>query len=195
MQHQKQQNFAIFKRISTAIIFICAGILAVNLWLMHSVNAQQWYQIESEQLGRGLTRQAAKMVAVPMENKQDDLLTYYVEVINQGRFVEGAVIFNKLGERINQPLGMMSVVDIISKKNTAPLVFVEDIVDSNNQVIGYIKLILNREEVTQHHRNFSQGQLSQTAVIIVLTVILSILLTRLFYKFRYRHLIGDEKVL
>ncbi len=195
MQTKKSNNYAIFTRISSAILLICVGVLAVNLWLMHSENAQQWYKIESEQLGRGLTKQAAKLVATPLKSKDEELVAHYINVINDGKFVEGAVLFDSTGMRLSQHESIVSVVEMVNDADVAPLVFVEDIVDDSLQILGYIKLVLNREEITQHHQDFNRGQLSQTFVVILLTMIISCLLTRMVYKFRYRHEVGEENTL
>ncbi|MFC3122111.1 AhpA/YtjB family protein [Agaribacter flavus] len=195
IQAKNSNNRAIFTRISSAILLICVGILAVNLWFMHTENAQKWYKVESEQLGRGLTKQAAKLIAQALEDKDQALIEHYIKVINAGKFVEGAVLFDSAGKRLSQQYSTISVVDLINNAEIAPLVFVEDILDDTQQTIGYIKLVLDRKEIVRHHKAFNQGQVSQTLIIILLTMIISSLLTRLFYKFRYRHEVGEENSL
>lgn len=162
---------------------------------MHNQNAANWYQVESEQLGRSLTLQAAKLVAAPLAKNNQDLLGHYVEVINQGMFVEGAVMFDAFGVRYAQQEERLSVIDMLRQQDVEPLVFVEDIVFDDN-TIGYIKLVLDKKAITLHHRTFNQNQFSQSVLVIILSVIVAVLGTRLFYKVRksYR-LVDDEETL
>jgi membrane protein len=150
---------------------------------MHSKNAASWYQVESEQLGRSLTLQAAKLIAAPLAKDDEEMLMQYVAVINQGMFVNGAVLFDELGVRYSQDEDNFSVVDMVKENSVEPLVFVEDIVFEGN-LIGYIKLLLDKQAITEHHRNFNKNQLSQSILMIVLSIVAAALATRLFYKTR-----------
>ncbi|MEM0911724.1 MAG: AhpA/YtjB family protein [Pseudomonadota bacterium] len=193
MQIQIQQNFAIFKRISSAILIILVGILSVNLWKMQIQSATQWYEFESEQLGRSLTRQAAKLVSPSMQSSDQVVLETYIDKITDDDFIQATIIFTAEGIRINQQDESPSVVNMVSQTEYRPLIFVEDIIDDNGEILGYIKLILDREHVTHHHRIFVDNQLTQTVITMILTFIIAALITRLFYKFRYRHMISDEQ--
>jgi uncharacterized membrane protein affecting hemolysin expression len=150
---------------------------------MHSQNAAKWYQVESEQLGRSLTLQAAKLIAAPLAKDDEEMLMQYVAVINQGMFVKGAVLFDELGVRYAQEEDNFSVVDMVKENAVKPLVFVEDIVFEGN-LIGYIKLLLDKQAITEHHRIFNKNQLSQSILMIVLSIVAAALATRLFYKTR-----------
>lgn len=164
--------------------------IAVNLYLMHTQNAAKWYQVESEQLGRSLTLQAAKMVAAPLAKEDQELLAHYVTVVNQGMFVKGAVLFDDLGVRYAQQEERLSIVEMMKQSDIEPLVFVEDIIFERN-TIGYIKLVLDKQAITAHHRAFNQNQISQSILMIVLSVIAAALATRLFYKVRNSYQLTD----
>ncbi|GAB54462.1 membrane protein [Glaciecola punicea ACAM 611] len=181
--HRKSHNYSIFKRISSLILLILCVIIGVNLYYMHSQNAAKWYQVESEQLGRSLTLQAAKLIAAPLAKDDEEMLMQYVAVINQGMFVKGAVLFDELGVRYAQEEDNFSVVDMVKENAVKPLVFVEDIVFEGN-LIGYIKLLLDKQAITEHHRIFNKNQLSQSILMIVLSIVAAALATRLFYKTR-----------
>lgn len=183
MNLQTNSNYSIFKRISSLLLFVVCVIVGINLYLMHSRNAQQWYEVESEQLGRSLTVQAAKLVAAPLAQQDQTLLKHYVKVINQGMFVTGAVLFDELGVRYAEQEERPTIINMMSKDDMQPLVFVEDIIFDDN-TIGYIKLVLDQQEITKHHRNFNQNQLSQSILVIILSVVAAVLATRLFYKIR-----------
>jgi len=183
MQKNVTHNYSIFKRISTLILLLACVAIAVNLYLMHERNANQWYSVESEQVGRSLTQQAAKLVAAPLASEDEDLLAQYIELVNQGVFVQDAVLFNQFGVRYAQQETALSVLNIMRQQEIEPLVFVEDIV-INGELIGYIKLVLDKQAVTHHHRSFNRNQMSQTILIVILSIICASLATRLFYKMR-----------
>lgn len=187
---ENTHNYLIFKRISSLILLILCIFIGVNLYLMHSQNAAKWYQVESEQLGRSLTLQAAKMVAAPLAKEDEELLAHYVTVVNQGMFVKGAVLFDDLGVRYAQQEDRLSIVEMMKQSDIEPLVFVEDIVFERN-TIGYIKLVLDKQAITAHHRAFNQNQISQSILTIVLSIIAAALATRLFYKVRNSYQLSD----
>lgn len=179
----QRQNSSIIKRISSLVILVCSIAIAINLYIMHSRSAQQWYEIESEQLGRSLTIQAAKLLSEPMTAEDDQVISSYIDMLNEGMFIEGAVVYDDAGVRLSDTQDNLSIITMIKESDYEPLVFVEDII-YDGQTLGYVKLILNREEITQHHRAFNQDQLSQSVLMIILAMIISMLATRLFYKFK-----------
>jgi uncharacterized membrane protein affecting hemolysin expression len=185
-------NYSIFKRISSLIVLILCVVIGVNLYFMHSQNAAKWYQVESEQLGRSLTLQAAKLIAAPLAKKDQEMLDLYVSVVNKGMFVKGAVLFDELGVRYAQQDDRLSVVDMLKQSDIEPLVFVEDIVFEGN-IIGYIKLVLDKQAITEHHRNFNKNQLTQSILMIVLSFVAAALATRLFYKLRKSYQLVDSE--
>lgn len=190
MQADITHNYSIFKRISTLILLVACLAIGLNIYLMHSRNADQWYAIESEQLGRSLTQQAAKLVAAPLANEDTELLDQYIELVNQGMFVQDAVMFNQFGVRYAQIGQRISVLDMLRTQDIEPLVFVEDIVYEGS-IIGYIKLVLDKQAVTHHHRSFNRNQMSQTLLIVILCIIVAGLSTRLFYKARANYRLND----
>jgi len=151
----------------------------------------QWYSLESEQLGRSLTQQAAKLVAAPLANENTELLEEYIALVNQGMFVQDAVMFNQFGERYSQHGNRLSVIDLVRQQDIEPLVFVEDIVYEDT-TIGYIKLVLDKQAVTLHHRSFNRNQMSHTMLLVVLCIIVAGLATRLFYKARENYRLNDN---
>lgn len=179
----QRQNSSIIKRISSLVILVCSIAIAINLYIMHSRSAQQWYEIESEQLGRSLTIQAAKLLSEPMTAEDDQVISSYIDMLNEGMFIEGAVVYDDAGVRLSDTQDNFSIITMIKEGDYEPLVFVEDII-YDGQTLGYVKLILNREEITQHHRAFNRDQLSQSVLMIILAMIISMLATRLFYKFK-----------
>lgn len=178
------KKLAILRRISNAILVILVLLITFNLWLMHSQNAQSWYNFESEQLGRSLAAQGARMLALPVANDDKEAIAAYVSKINADDFITGSALYDAQGKSImsssDQDYSMLSLFRVSQEQ---PLVFIEDIVLDDN-VVGYVKLVLDREMVIKHHQEFNQNQLLQTLMIMFLTAIFAALLTRLYYKIK-----------
>lgn len=160
---------------------------------MHTQSAAKWYQVESEQLGRSLSVQAAKLVAMPLVKEDQSQLSHYVTLINQGMFVKEAALFDELGVRYAQREEPLSIVQLMTQSDVEPLVFVEDIVYEGD-TRGYIKLVLDKQAITAHHQEFNQNQLSQSILMVVLSIVAACLATRLFYTIRnsYKFSEGDD---
>lgn len=178
------KKFAVIKRLSNAILVVLIAVISVNLWLMHNTSAKAWYSIESEQLGRSLASQAARMLATPLANDDEQAIDAFVADIEAGGFVKGSALYDEQGKIIKSYNQDHSVVALFRIGTQQPLVFVEDIV-ADGKVVGYIKLVLDRQAVTEHHQVFTNSYLKSTLLTIVLTAICASLITRLFYKIRH----------
>ncbi|MDT0583929.1 MULTISPECIES: AhpA/YtjB family protein [Alteromonadaceae] len=190
MDAKKPAKFSMLKRISNFVLAVCVLIIAVNLWLMYTKNAYEWYSLESEQLGRSLAAQAARMLASPMQSGDEESIESYVDTIETDSFVKGTSLYDQHGKTIKSFDDDYSIIEQFRVLNEPPLIFVEDIVH-DGKTIGYVKLVLDRDSIIQHHRAFTKSQLIQTALIMFLTAVCAIILTRLFYKVRANYRYSD----
>lgn len=190
MDAKKPAKFSMLKRISNFVLAVCVLIIAVNLWLMYTKNAYEWYSLESEQLGRSLAAQAARMLSSPMQSGDEQSIESYVDTIETDSFVKGTSLYDQHGKTIKSFDDDYSIIEQFRVLNEPPLIFVEDIVH-DGKTIGYVKLVLDRDSIIQHHRAFTKSQLIQTALIMFLTAVCAIILTRLFYKVRANYRYSD----
>lgn len=159
---------------------------------MHNKNAYEWYGLESEQLGRSLASQAARMLASPLQNKDLTSVESYVDTIETDSFVKGTSLFDENGKVIKSFDEEYSVIKQFRVLNEPPLIFVEDIVHEGN-TIGYVKLLLDRDAIISHHKAFNQTQLNQTILLMVLSALCAVIITRLFYKIRANYRFQDKE--
>jgi membrane protein len=157
---------------------------------MYTKNAYEWYSLESEQLGRSLAAQAARMLSSPMQSGDEQSIESYVDTIETDSFVKGTSLYDQHGKTIKSFDDDYSIIEQFRVLNEPPLIFVEDIVH-DGKTIGYVKLVLDRDSIIQHHRAFTKSQLIQTALIMFLTAVCAIILTRLFYKVRANYRYSD----
>lgn len=166
-------------------------VIAINLWFMHSRNANDWYNLETEQLGRSLTKQAARMLSSPLQKGDIESIENYVSTIETDSFVKGASLYDELGTTIKSFDENYSTIEEFRALEQPPLIFVEDILHQD-KTIGYVKLLLDRDAIIQHHKAFNQAQLVQTALIMLLTALCAMILTRLYYKIKSSYQFSDR---
>lgn len=188
---QKAPQFSMLKRISNFILAICMVVIAINLWLMHSKNANDWYNLETEQLGRSLAKQAARMLSSPLQKGEIENIENYVSTIETDSFVKGASLYDELGKTIKSFDENYSTIEEFRVLEQPPLIFVEDILHQDT-TIGYVKLLLDRDAIIKHHKAFNQTQLVQTALIMLLTALCAIIITRLYYKVKASYQYSDK---
>lgn len=179
------------KRISNFVLAICIVVIAVNLWFMHNKNANEWYSLESEQLGRSLAAQASRMLAGPLHKEDQESIENYVSTIETDSFVKGTSLYDQTGKTIKSFDENYSIIEEFRVLDQPPLIFIEDII-FDGKTIGYIKLLLDRDAIIKHHKAFNRTQLIQTGLIMLLTAICAMIITRLFYKIRANYQFSDN---
>ena len=191
MFNQTTPKFSMLKRISNFVLAICIVVIAVNLWFMHNKNANEWYSLESEQLGRSLAGQASRMLAAPLEKEDQESIENYVNTIETDSFVKGTSLYDQSGKTIKSFDESYSIIEEFRVLDQPPLIFIEDII-YDGKTIGYVKLLLDRDAIIKHHKAFNRTQLTQTGLIMLLTAICAMILTRLFYKIRATYQFSDK---
>ena len=86
----------------------------------------------------------------------------------------------------------LSVIAAYKSKGISPLVFVQNITH-NEQTIGFLSIVLKEKEVMAYHSEYQKQLNQQLQMLMILAAIAGILITRAFYKFRYRQLIRSSK--
>jgi membrane protein len=84
------------------------------------------------------------------------------------------------------------VVTAYKSNKISPLVFIQNITH-NQQIIGYLSIILKEREVMAYHSEYQKQLNKQVQMLMILAAIAGILVTRAFYKVRYRQLIRSSK--
>jgi membrane protein len=181
----------VFKRISNFILAVCIAVIGINLWFMYDKNANEWYSLESEQLGRSLAAQASRMLAGPLQKDDQDSIETYVSTIEIDSLVKGTSLYDHTGKTIKSFDENYSIVEQFRVLKQPPLIFVEDII-YEGKTIGYVKLLLDRDAIIKHHKAFNRTQFMQTGLIMLLTAICAMILTRLFYKIRANYQFNDN---
>ena len=67
-----------------------------------------------------------------------------------------------------------------------PLVFIEEI-KYQQKVLGYLRIMLDEEQVMTFHSNYQSQLYKQIIVLMLLAGLLGILIARSYYKIKFRH--------
>jgi membrane protein len=189
---QQPSRYSIFKRIANLVLAVVGSIACINLWLISSEQSLNWHSKQSNQLGISLSTLSGKILVSSLLENDSEKLSQQLSYIVADPHVAGVSLFDNKGRILADNNSALSVVDAYKTKAIAPLVFVQDI-SHNKQVIGYLSIILKEKEVMAYHSEYQKQLNQQVQMLMILAAIAGILVTRAFYKVRYRQLIRSSK--
>lgn len=185
---QRPSHYSIFKRIAILAMAILGCIACVNLWLISSEQSLNWHAKQANQLGISLSSLSGNILVSSLLNNDSEKLSQQLNHIAADPHVAGVSLYDNKGRMLADNNSATSVVAAYKLNTISPLVFVQNIVHEQ-QVIGYLSLILKEKEVMAYHSDYQKQLNQQVQMLMILAAIAGILLTRAFYKVRYRQLI------
>ncbi|MEH6712676.1 hypothetical protein [Paraglaciecola polaris] len=187
-------RYSIFKRIINLVIVIVMLLLFVNLWFVDNENAQNWRNKESTQLGNSIGLISSEILAQPIINNDKQRISQVLDILLKDPHIEAVAVYDQYGQKIEE-LGIEQpiVKQYHEAKSAVPLVFVQDI-RVDKQIYGYVRLLLNEQSVMVWHSEYQAQLRKQTQVLGLLAALGALLLTRIFYKVRYRHYIHPNNL-
>ncbi len=186
VQSAQPSTYSIFKRIVNLALVIAAVSICVNLWLLSTEQAQNWHAKQANQLGRSLSNQGALALAPVVAQRDEQRITAYLDNLITDEHVSSAAVFGKRGQIINSTKANLSLLTNYQMREKMPMVFVQEVI-FEDQVAGYLRILLNEDKVMQFHDEYQAQLFEQTIVLMLLAGVAGLLITRAFYKFRYRH--------
>jgi membrane protein len=189
---QRPSRYSIFKRIANLVLVIVGCIACINLWLIGSEQSLNWHSKQANQLGVSLTSLSSSILISSLLENNSEKLTQQLSYISADPHVAGVSIFDDKGRILADKNLGGSVVTAYKSNKISPLVFVQNITH-NQQIIGYLSIILKEKEVMAYHSEYQKQLNKQVQMLMILAAIAGILVTRAFYKVRYRQLIRSSK--
>ena len=189
---QQASRYSIFKRLANLILIVVGSIICINLWLVNSEQSLNWHNKQANQLGDSLSALTGKILISSMLANDSEKLSQQLGFIAADPHVAGVTLFDNKGRMLAANNSATSVVATYKLHTLSPLIFVENIYH-NQQVIGYLSITLNEQEVMEYHSEYQEQLNQQLQMLMVLAAIVGILITRAFYKVRYRQLIRTSK--
>lgn len=187
-------RYSIFKRIVNLIIVIVMVLLFVNLWFVDKDNAQDWQQKQRTQLGNSLGLISSKIIAQPLIDNDTARIEQLLSIVMNDPHVEAVAVYDQYGQQVAQQGTVNTIVEkYLDDGHDTPLVFVKDI-RVEKQIYGYVRLLLNEQSVMALHSEYQSQLRQQTQVLGMLAALAALLITRVFYKVRYRRYIHPNDV-
>ncbi|WJG10498.1 AhpA/YtjB family protein [Aliiglaciecola sp. LCG003] len=182
----RPSNYSILKRIINLVLVIATAAFCVNLWLLNTGQAQAWYEKQSGQMGKSLSSYAAKMIAIPLGQQDHDEIKNQLNLLLHDPYVTGAAVFDQQGKIIDSTEQNSSILSHFLLSQDIPLVFIAEI-KNDDKVIGYLRLILAEKEVMLLHDEYQLQLYKQLLALMMLAGFAGLLVTRAYYKFRFRN--------
>jgi membrane protein len=189
---QRPSSYSIFKRIANLILAVVGCIACINLWLISSEQSLNWHSKQADQLGVSLSSLSGSILISSLLENDIDRLNQQLGFIAADPHVAGVTLFDDKGRVLLDNTSTLSVVDAYKINTISPLVFVQNITH-DQQIIGYLSIILKEKEVMAYHSEYQKQLNQQVQMLMILAAIAGILVTRAFYKVRYRQLIRSSK--
>lgn len=187
-------RYSIFKRIVNLIIVIVMVLLFVNLWFVDNDNAQNWQQKQRTQLGNSLGLISSEIIAQPLIDNDTTRIEQLLTIVMNDPHVEAVAVYDQYGQQVAQQGTLNTIVErYLDDQHDTPLVFVKDI-RVERQIYGYVRLLLNEQSVMALHSEYQSQLRQQTQVLGMLAALAALLITRVFYKVRYRRYVHPNDV-
>jgi membrane protein len=187
-------RYSIFKRIVNLIIVIVMVLLFVNLWFVDNDNAQNWQQKQRTQLGNSLGLISSEIIAQPLIDNDTTRIEQLLTIVMNDPHVEAVAVYDQYGQQVAQQGTLNTIVEkYLDDQHDTPLVFVKDI-RVEKQIYGYVRLLLNEQSVMALHSEYQSQLRQQTQVLGMLAALAALLITRVFYKVRYRRYLHPNDV-
>tara|TARA_R110000744_G_scaffold7542_14_gene26114 strand:- start:5752 stop:6465 length:714 start_codon:yes stop_codon:yes gene_type:complete len=182
-------RYSIFKRIINLVIVIVMVLLFVNLWFVDNDNAQNWQNKQSTQLGNSLGLISSQIIAQPLIDRDKARIDQVLKILLNDPHVDAVAVYDQYGQQVAQQGVESSIVaQYQSNEQNTPLVFVKDI-RVEKQIYGYVRLLLSEQTVMALHSEYQSQLRQQTQVLGILAALAALLITRIFYKVRFRRYI------
>ena len=190
---QLPSGYSIFKRLANLVLVVATIVVCMNLWLISSEHSINWQNKQANQLGNSLASFAANVLTGTLILKDSSLLTEQLSYLASDPHVESVTLYDEKGRLLADNNTSASVVATFKLKPFTPLVFVRKITHQQ-QTIGYLSLILNEQTIMANHTEYQHQLNQQLQMLMVLAAIFGIVMTRAFYKLRYRQIIRNNKL-
>jgi len=176
--------YTAIKRLVHTLIIATAVALAVGLLLMYQKYQAHWIEVQTAQPGTSISRQYAKIVQPAVSNMDRLQIEKLIAIAIEEPEVLSIRVFDAQGRYLAPLPKTDNIVSLTRSQAIAPSTHVESIVDDSGNLIGYINIHIDTEEVLSNPISLRQQLGFIMSAVIVLALIAGIYITRGFYKFR-----------
>lgn len=184
--NKRHSNYSIFKRVANLTLVVVAAAICINLWLLNTGQANDWRDQQSSQLGRSIAAYSASVIANDVLQNNMQSLNAHLSLIAADPHIYGVSVYDNKGVVIDSNEQNNSVLANFILNEHVPLVFVQEI-KSGEKTIGYLRLLLDTEQVMLFHDDYQKQIYKQLLVLMMLAGLVGLLVARMYYKIRFRH--------
>ena len=113
-------------------------------------------------------------------------LVQQISFLTNNDYVLGAALYNQKGQLIQQE-NAQKVISVDDQKSIEPtLTFIQEVRSDQNDIIGYLRVLLDESKVMQFHFDYQQQTIEKFEVLLLLAALAGGIITRAFYTIRYR---------
>tara|TARA_R110002167_G_scaffold31464_38_gene103403 strand:+ start:335 stop:1018 length:684 start_codon:yes stop_codon:yes gene_type:complete len=186
LHNWRASNFSIFKRLLNLSLVIIGVVICSKLWLAHNKQESLWYHQQANQLGRSLAKLSAQTMVKGIIEQDEQNLVQQISFLTNNDYVLGAALYNQKGQLIQQE-NAQKVISVDDQKSTEPtLTFIQEVRSDQNDIIGYLRVLLDESKVMQFHFDYQQQMIEKFEVLLLLAALTGGIVTRAFYTIRYR---------
>ncbi|MFQ3237572.1 MAG: membrane protein [Paraglaciecola sp.] len=185
-EQQLHSRYSIVKRIVNLALAIIISLLFINVWLLGNEQVENWHHKQANQLGNSLSLLASKVLVTPLIQKDPIRITNILQQWMADPNVLSIAVHDQNGQLLQQQGDNITLLSRYHNQQKLPLVFLEDI-HNEQQIYGYVRLMLSAEKVMAYHNDFQRQLRQQLEMFILLAACGALILTRAFYKVRYRN--------
>lgn len=180
-------TLSIYKRIANLGLAIAALIVAANLWVSNVHKEQLMLQQQADQLGHSLLGQAANLLEKHIDSPDQQPINEVLLSLQQDLHVQSAAMFKANGELLAGSNEHLNLVDYYQTEDNDDLLIYVHTIKQDHQIKGFLRLLLHRDKVVALSQEFQQQQQQQIPLMLSLALLMGILITRAFYKLKYKH--------
>ena len=119
----------------------------------------------------------------PLDKSQLQQIENILAALTQDPHVHSAALYQASGKLLS---GTANNSSLLTQADSNLLVYVHNL-QHQQQITGFLKLVLYKDKVLAHPQEFRQQQLQRIPFMLFLALLMGVLLTRAFYKLKYKH--------
>ncbi|MDF2178004.1 AhpA/YtjB family protein [Aliiglaciecola sp. CAU 1673] len=184
-QLELPSTYSIYKRLANLGLTFAAIYVGIQLWIFSAGQDQEILQAQANQLGHSLIRHSAKVAAHWITQNNPAAIEQSLQQLIDDDHVVSASYHNAKGELLYRAGKDDALVGWFAQPGEPPLVYVQEVI-VGGELQAYLRLLLDRNQVLQYFQQYQENRRQQSQLLLAIAFGIGVMLTRAFYKIRYR---------
>lgn len=158
------------------------AIIGVNLWQYFSSGSEYARQQLADQLGDTLLAQNGRLLINYIQHDQDNEIEVLLNSLAQLDIVQSSALYLPNGVSRYQTSNDQPIANF-RHQSPMPLIYLRPLFE-NNQLLGFVKLVMDSDKVTAHLKEFNQVSRNIGWVLFVLGMLCAFLMVSGLFQTR-----------